>query len=623
VHHAVTAILIASCIVVGMAINLLVLPPSQAVGMLYAVPILIAAHRTKPWVVAITTGLAVVLCIVTAVLGSKAAPAGIVSVVGLLVIGSLGIVVCARRIKRTFLRDGESLARDRAVRERQCMDSVLREIPDWIWEVDASGRYIYSNPNVQSILGYTPDEVIGKHIQEIIVAEDGPEISGMLGEAFRARKTFHNLSKHAFAKGGRDVWIETSGFPLIDDRGELVGYRGIDRDVTEWKRLEERLLRIERFGMARHIAGRVAHDLNDLLAPLVGYPDLIRAQLPADHPAIPFCDKLLESALRVADISEHLLALGRRGQPPEDPVNVNRVVEEAIKALTNRPQTLVVDLDLAVDLLPVIGSAVQLERVVGNLVTNAREAMRDHGVLTIKTENIYVDEPMGTYNRVAVGEYVRLQVRDRGPGIPPETQDQIFDPFFTTKPTHRYCESGSGLSIVQVIVDDHQGYVDVESLPGLGSTFSIYLPINREILRETHGDGLPGGSETMLIVDDDVDQREFMERTLETLGYRVQTVISGEEALAYLRKRSVDLVILDMVVPAGLDGAETYRRILEMHPGQRAIILSGTPEAEHTKRALELGAGACLRKPLTLAKLARAVRRELDQPCHVTPHQNW
>jgi CheY-like chemotaxis protein len=213
---------------------------------------------------------------------------------------------------------------------------------------------------------------------------------------------------------------------------------------------------------------------------------------------------------------------------------------------------------------------------------------------------------------VPSGEYVRLQVCDTGPGIPSEIRAQMFDAYFTTKSVGRHRGSGLGLSVVQAIVQDHGGFVDVESVVGEGTTVNVYLPPGRDLPRAEEAQGVVGGDEAVLIVDDDPLQRRVAGALLENLGYRVETSASGEEAVAYLREHPADLVVLDMVMGDGMDGTETYRRIQQLRPGQRAILLSGFAETTRVREALSLGALAHVRKPITLEALGHAVRRALD-----------
>jgi CheY-like chemotaxis protein len=268
--------------------------------------------------------------------------------------------------------------------------------------------------------------------------------------------------------------------------------------------------------------------------------------------------------------------------------------------------------------MPVKGSAAQLLRVITNLVVNAREAMEEQGQLTLRTQNVYLDASVGRYARVEIGEYVRLEVADTGAGIPESIQEKVFDAFFTTRTSGRR-GSGLGLSVVQTIVTDHGGAVDLQSEVGVGTTFTVYLPVCREAIEEAEQGAVPRGDESILIVDDDPMQREVARHLLESLGYRIAVVSSGERAVRYLQRQPVDLLVLDMIMEPGIDGAETFRRVREIRTDQRAIIVSGFAESERVEQAFSLGAGAYLRKPVTRESLARAVREELERTVSEPP----
>jgi signal transduction histidine kinase/CheY-like chemotaxis protein len=394
----------------------------------------------------------------------------------------------------------------------------------------------------------------------------------------------------------------------------------LEWDAAERGRLAEELLRAQRLETAGRVAGQVAHDFNNLLSPLVAYPDIIKLQLPEGHPARAACDRMIQAAELMAEINGELLALGRRGHMEQEVLSLNAVVHQVTDEL-NSPGTLDLQLSLPPDLPPVLGSSAQLVRMTANLVTNAREAMDDNGRLVIATKGVYLDEPIRRrLSRIPVGEYAVLEVTDTGTGIKPDVLDKMFDAFFTTKGPGRRRGAGLGLSVVQAIVEDHHGYLDIDTEPGKGSTFRIYLPASREAVAAKAESSTPGGSETVLVVDDDAWLRDVTTQLLESLGYRTASAASGEEAVQYLQDHPVDLLVLDMIMPSGWDGAETYRRVLHFWPQQRAILLSGFAESERVAEAQRLGAGPYLRKPATRNELAKAVRSELDRPAAQPVH---
>ena len=413
--------------------------------------------------------------------------------------------------------------------------------------------------------------------------------------------------------------IEVNSLPIYKDE-KVVGAQAIIRDVTETKRLQEYAARAQRLETAGRIAGQVAHDFNNLLAPIMAYPDFIRDELPDDHPALEFLNDIETSAAQIADINQQLLTLGRRGHYTQEPLNLNEIVQQVVNELESPPDTLVCETDLEKNLMNIMGGSSQIHRVISNLLNNARDAMQDIGRICIKTENYYIDDTSVKYERIPRGEYVKLAISDTGCGIPDEIIQKIFDPFFTTKKTDRKRGSGLGLSVVDAVIKDHNGYLDLSSKIGKGTTFYLYFPITRETVDEQESEQIAGGSEAVLIIDDDEIQRNVSLRLLEKLGYKATAVESGEKAVEFLKENPQDLLILDMVMPPGIDGAETYRQVLEINPEQKAIIVSGFSETERVLEAQKLGAGAFIKKPLTNRTIALAVRKELDREVKIAAH---
>jgi CheY-like chemotaxis protein len=273
--------------------------------------------------------------------------------------------------------------------------------------------------------------------------------------------------------------------------------------------------------------------------------------------------------------------------------------------------------DLDPDLLNIKGSPVHLGKTIMNLVSNAAEAIVEKGDVRIRTENRFLEQPLQGSDEATKGDYVLLTVSDNGRGISAKDVGKIFEPFYTKKVMGR-SGTGLGLAVVWGTVKDHRGCIDVQSEETKGSTFTLHFPVTREepanareaLSIETY----MGRGEKILVVDDVKEQRDLATSMLERLGYRVTTVSSGEEAIAYLRGEKADLVVLDMIMEPGMDGLETYQGILAIHPAQRAVIVSGFSETNRVVKAQELGAGAYVRKPYILEKIGVAIRRELDRP---------
>ncbi|HPX55654.1 MAG TPA: response regulator, partial [Syntrophales bacterium] len=268
-------------------------------------------------------------------------------------------------------------------------------------------------------------------------------------------------------------------------------------------------------------------------------------------------------------------------------------------------------------LLNILGSPHQLGKTIMNLVSNAAEAMPKGGLMTIETRNRYLDRPVQGYDEVREGDYVVLSVSDTGEGISAYDIKRIFEPFYTKKVMGRSGGTGLGLSVVWGTVKDHNGYIDVRSVEGRGSAFTLYFPVTRDELAEAHTDvsmsEYMGRGESILIVDDVEAQRELAARMLEKLNYRVRTARSGEAAVEYLQDHRADLIVLDMIMDPGMDGLDTYRKIVEVHPRQKAVIVSGYSETDRVRRTQALGAGAYVKKPYLLETLGLAVRNELER----------
>jgi len=328
----------------------------------------------------------------------------------------------------------------------------------------------------------------------------------------------------------------------------------------------------------------------------------------------------MKSGMRGAAIIQDLLTLARRGVPVSQVVNLNRVLSAFFETpefekLKSVHSGVTFNFHLEKNLLNITGSPVHLEKTVMNLVANAAESVSGAGQVTIQTENQYLESPIRGYDEIKEGDYVVLTVSDTGGGIPDKDIGKIFEPFYTKKVMGK-SGTGLGLAVVWGTVRDHRGYINVQSEDGRGTVFTLYFPITREDpgqeITPLSPDAYQGSGESVLVVDDIKEQRELALDMLTRLGYRVHALSSGEAALEYLKTRTADLVVLDMIMEPGMDGLETYQKMLEHNPDQKAIIVSGYSETARVKMAQELGAGAYVRKPYVMENIGMAVRKQLE-----------
>lgn len=392
-----------------------------------------------------------------------------------------------------------------------------------------------------------------------------------------------------------------------------------EQAAKENRELQERLSRSQKMEALGLLAGGVAHDLNNVLSGIVSYPDLLLMDLPENSPLRKPVLTIQSSGKKAAAIVQDLLTLARRGVASSDVLNLNEIVTEYLNSpehemLLSHHRSVHVATQLNPKLLLIKGSAIHLKKSVMNLVANAAEAQPNGGCITIKTENRYLDTPLKGYETVKEGDYVVLTVADTGTGISPIDLPRIFEPFYSRKVMGR-SGTGLGMAVVWGTVQDHGGYIHVESAEGRGSAFELYFPVSRENLIR-NPDNVPiedymGNGESILVIDDMPEQREIASGILTRLGYSVFQAAGGEEAITYLKSHTADLIVLDMIMGPGMDGLKTFRKIITIHPEQRAVIASGFAENSRVREVQSLGGGQYIRKPYTLEKIGLAVKNEL------------
>ena len=496
---------------------------------------------------------------------------------------------------------------------------------------DKHGKITFFNEFAQKFFGFTEIEILGKNIFGTILPEtkesqrELAELTNTLQKD--AELQFINESQNILSNG-KTAWVAWTYKPIFDDNGNIIEILCIGNDITELKRseqekmeLEIRLQRAQKMEAIGTLAGGVAHDLNNILSGLVSYPELLLMDIPTESPLRKPLLTIQKSGEKAASIVQDLLTLARRGVSITDVVNLNDIISEYLNSpefeklqLYHSGTTITTQLD--VNLFNILGSPVHLSKTIMNLVSNAAEAMPEGGKILIQTENKYIDKPLTGYEQINEGDYVTLTVSDTGIGIAEKDKERIFEPFYSKKVMGR-SGTGLGMAVIWGTVKDHNGFIDVISKEGEGTIFTLYFLITRkERIGQTlksSVDELMGKGESVLIVDDVEEQRVIASEMIKKLGYRVSALPSGEAAVEYMRSHSVDILVLDMIMTPGIDGLDTYKKIIEFRPGQKAIIVSGFSESDRVKKLQELGAGAYIKKPYLLEKLGKVLRAELDQ----------
>lgn len=537
------------------------------------------------------------------------------------------------------LRAANELLQEEVIERRKAEDALINAAQEWrttfdsardiVILIDHESRIIRTNKAGAVFFNLSYMDMVGTPLSEVFHRAG---LHQALGPLSGDKRTWsHDEIEMCFPE--KDLWLQVTLDPVgsAEERG-FPGSVVIIRDVSHLKRLEveqqklhAQLVQAEKMEAIGRLAGGVAHDLNNVLNAMVAYPDLILLSLPEDSPLRRHVLTIQRSGLKAAAIVQDLLTLARRGVTVKEVININDLIREysdspeCQQLRSFHPRVRIVE-KLEPKLWNIEGSPLHLTKTIMNLVSNAAEALPSGGEVTITTLNRSLEGPREDHEaRLADGDHVLLEVSDNGIGIAPEDLKRIFEPFFTKKVMGR-SGTGLGMAIVWGTVQDHLGVIEVQSTPGKGTTMFLYFPRTLEVLPKegptTSSLEYMGNNETILVVDDISEQREVAKALLERLGYSVMTATSGEEAIRQVQTTEVDLVILDMMMEPGMDGLDTYRRILELRPRTKAIIASGFSETERAREAQRLGAGGYLLKPYTMRKIGAAVRAELSNQKH-------
>jgi len=511
----------------------------------------------------------------------------------------------------------DMVERARAEEDRKRLATAIEQAAEIVIITDTDGAIQYVNPAFERITGYTREEVLGQNPRLLKSGKHATAFYRMLWETLTNGETwtgrFHNRKKD-----GTLYEEEATISPVRDAEGRTVNYVAVKRDITHEARLEAQLRQSQKMEALGTLAGGIAHDFNNLLQVVLGYTDMAMAEAPKDSELFASLNEILTAGSRATDLVNQILTFSRQTEQERKPLRLQPVIKEALKLLRHSlPATIEIRQRVDAACSPVLADPTQVHQVIMNLCANAYHAMREHGgVLEVTLEATDVTADLAAeMPDMTPCACARLTVRDTGCGMADATRARIFEPYFTTKEAGE--GTGLGLSTVHGIVKSHDGGITVQSEPGKGTTFAIYLPVYagaaRTVRTEAVTRALPRGAERILLVDDEEQVLEFERKLLERLGYNVKARTSSIEALEAFRAEpdGVDLIIADQTMP-NLTGANLAKEILRVRPDMPIILCTGFSEIVPEEHAKAIGIREYVRKPIVARDVADAVRRVLD-----------
>lgn len=505
--------------------------------------------------------------------------------------------------------------RRREEEERQRLTTALEQVAESIVITDARGRIQYVNPAFERITGYTRDEVTGKNPR---ILKSGLQEESFYAAMWRTLRKGELWFGHFInrKKNGQLYEEEASISPVLDEDGTIGHFVAVKRDVTEEIKMERQLRQAQKMESIGTLAGGIAHDFNNILFPIIGYTEITLEDLPAESMARANLREVLAAANRAQELVQQILTFSRSDEQERKPLKLQVIIKEALKLLKSTlPATIEIVQNIDPTCGPVLADPTRIHQIVMNLCTNAYHAMAETGgrlevsLVRTQVDPEELDHPLG----IAPGPALALSVRDNGPGMDRFTLGRIFEPYFTTKePTKG---TGMGLAVVHGIVKGCGGGIAVESEPGQGATFRVYLPeidIEAEPAPPPPAEAVEGGAEHILLVDDEVQIVEMQQQMLERLGYTVTVRTSSLEALEVFRAAPdrFDLVLTDQTMP-NMTGAVLTRQLRSIRPDVSVILCTGFSEALSEEEVRYLGVTDYLMKPVVKHQLARAIRKAL------------
>ncbi|MCP4159038.1 MAG: PAS domain S-box protein, partial [Deltaproteobacteria bacterium] len=503
--------------------------------------------------------------------------------------------------------------RKKTGKELRLKDYIIDSASSIIATCDFDGILTFINPLFFKKTGYNPEEVIGKHFPQIwSIGECYEEIMNMLSKKGKWEGEL-KINK----KDGSKIDVQVSAATIFDENQNPIGLMSSSIDITERKNLEEQLRQAHKMESIGTLAGGVAHDFNNLLYMIMGNTELALEDIPEWNPVHKNLKEVKSATLRAAGIVKQLLNFSRKTDQDLKPIGAVTVIKDALKFLRSTiSSTVKFKLNLPDTDIPMQGDPVQINQIMMNLCTNASQVMQDTGgTIKIDVETVMLnEEDCDDCTNLSAGNHIKITVKDSGPGIAPDIIDKIFDPYFTTKGLAE--ASGMGLAVVHGIVKNHDGVISVDSNPGQGACFEILLPVIDELPEPEIEvkEYISHGSESILFVDDEESIANMTGKTLERLGYQVETQLNPVKALELfkLKPESFDLVITDMAMPQ-MTGVNFAEKLKEIQPDIPVIICTGHSAVIDEEKAKLLELDGFVMKPVSKSKIAKAIRDVLDK----------
>jgi len=505
-------------------------------------------------------------------------------------------------------------------------DERFKILADASWEgiaIHDHGILLEANQQFFKLFGYEKDELLNTNILDKLFT---PQCLDVLNtRIIKGELGFHEFT--GLKKDGTTFPIESNSryMEYHDKKVRVCAIRDISVRV---KAEQEKIKLLEKLAMANKIetlglmAGSIAHDLNNILSGIVTFPEIILAQMDASDKHRKPVEFIRDTGKRAAAVVSDLLTVTRGAKAPKKICNLNTLIRKHLESIEHQTiasqfQGVTIETRLADDLLNMSCSDVHIGKILMNLINNAFEASEQNGGIILSTGNTVLDTPFKEYEYINTGDYIALTISDNGSGIPEDALTKIFEPFYSKKKMGR-SGTGLGLAIVWSTVHDHNGYITVRSNEQ-GTTFELFFPATRKKTDEVPTgisiNAYKGHGETILIVDDQENQRSIACNLLNELNYQPFAVSSGEEAIAYLHQNKADLVLLDMIMEPGINGRETYEQILTINPEQKAIIASGFSEDDEVAKIHELGVIQFIKKPYSIDQIGIAIKQTLRREC--------